>query len=71
MDVHGRGRQTDAHTAVRLQTPSPPPVADFRMDSYVKHVAQAEPRFGRGPGVLFGCRVSEFYETVNPKSPER
>ncbi|CAE7783021.1 unnamed protein product [Symbiodinium sp. CCMP2592] len=41
LDVHGRGRQTDAHTAVRLQTPSPPPVADFRMDSYVKHVAQA------------------------------
>jgi len=41
LDVHGRGRQTDAHTAVRLQTPSPPPVADFHMDSYVKHVAQA------------------------------
>ena len=37
----GVGRQTDAHTAVRLQTPSPPPVADFHMDSYVKHVAQA------------------------------
>jgi len=43
LDVHGRGRPTDAHAAVRFQTPSPPPqaVPDFRMDSYVKHVAQA------------------------------
>ncbi|CAE6953083.1 unnamed protein product [Symbiodinium sp. CCMP2456] len=43
LEAHVRGRPMEAHAAVRLQTPSPQPLAvpDFRMDSYVQHVTQA------------------------------
>jgi len=46
LEAHARGRPMEAHAAVRLQTPSPQPLAslavpDFHMDSYMQHVAMA------------------------------